>query len=77
MSNNYFSARKVLKTLAKHIYSKSSIKITFRKDMFMFDIRLRIYETSDSCWNISNFDRTKMIVLPLFQPSARLNSQNT
>jgi hypothetical protein len=77
LPNNHLSVRKVPKTLAKHISIKVSITLLLEKYMFIFDIRLRLCETSFSSWHISNDDRSEMIVLPLFQLSTPLNSEKT
>ena len=53
--------------------SKISIKYRF----VYIHIRYVEYETSISSWHIWNDDRNKMIVLPLFQITKRLNPQNT
>jgi len=65
------------KWLAKHIFTKVSFKITFRKRHVYIDIGWLEYETSNFFLGIWIDDHTKMIVLPSFQLAARLNSQNT
>jgi hypothetical protein len=65
------------KWLAKHINTKVSFKITFRKRHVYIDIGWPWIWIQCFFLGIWNDDRTKMVFLPSFQFAKRLNSQNT
>ena len=64
------------KWLAKDISTKDSTKITIRKRHVYIDVRWPWIWNQYFYLGIWNDDRTKIIVLPSFQLSTRLNSQN-
>jgi hypothetical protein len=65
----------ISKCIAKHIITKVSFKITIRKRHVYFVIGWPWIWNQCFYLGIWNDDRTKMIVLPSFQPATRLNSQ--
>ena len=64
------------KWLAKHISNKVSFKITIRKRHVYIDIRWPWIWIQYFYLGIWIDDRTKKLVLPIFQHASRLNSQN-
>jgi hypothetical protein len=76
LSCNHSSARKVPKTLAKHIRTKVSFKVTLWDRHVYIRYTFTLIRHRYYSWHIWNYVRTKIIVLPLFHFSTRLNSQN-
>ena len=66
----------ISKWFAKHIFTNLSFKITLRKTHVYIEVRWSWILKQFFYLGISNDDRTKIIVLPLFQLAKRLNSQN-
>jgi len=76
MSNVYFKLSIISKWLAKHISTNVSFKITIRKRHVYIELGWPWIWNQYFYLGIWNGERTKIIVLPLFQFVTRINSQN-
>ena len=77
MSSIHFQLWIISKWLAKHISTKGYFKITNNKRHVYIHIGWSWIWNEYFYLEISNYDRTKIIVFPSFQLATRLNSQNS